>query len=429
MPANYTKKNGTSRGKSLYVPDPDKFLFNVDTFWYTVDVHNYDAVMDASLRERLIEGRNALSDGDDAEVIKIKLQDYENELSFEIGGGQKPVYAYQLRNADFAFYFTKRKRDDKTFPIKVQINQFILWDKKVMGAFIESQQILMSLGFDLGQAKGNRIDLCCHSDQYQWNLKDLCEKDFKYPRNLAKDNFPVFYKLDPDTGNFETVQFGDHSRFATRIYQKSIEIIKKDKTYFIDIYKQKGIDPSKVWNIEFEFHRDILKEFVNPFNGDPDYYDDINNLLSVEGLSLLWRFCVGYQFVHNSPFWKVLQDGDPQQFMKTGNYVIRAKDIDASVYREFKQIRGRLKKFVFTTGFDSGSGMNEAINLFYQMFQEAEEEEELDWEDELNKARAKYHDRQINGLLSQGQKCMIELNRLNREKKESSKNEDQNGQS
>lgn len=418
MPPSYTKSKGSRRGQPLYTPDADKMLFNVDTFWYTVDVENYDAVMDDWLRERLNAGRNALEDGEDLEFIEIVLEDYENPLLFEIGKGQKPVYAYQIRNNDFAFYFTKRKRDDKTYPIKVQINQFVLWDKKVIGAFLESQMILMNLGFVLGNAKGNRIDLCCHSDQFQWNAEDLKSSVFSFPRNIAKDNFPNWYKLNPDTGEFETVEFGDRKRCATRIYNKSLEIEKKRKSYFKDIYAQKGMNPEKVWNIEFELHRDLLKEFIHPTEGTPGYFDDINNLLSVEGLSYLWTWLTKYQFTHLSKFWSILQNGDPEQFIVTGDYVIRAKDIDSTVYREFKQIRGRLKKFIITQEVEHGSMMNEAISRFYAMYQEVEEEEKLDYEEEVNKARQKYHDKKINGLLSFDQKGQVKLNRENRQKKE-----------
>ncbi|MGG0816181.1 replication initiation protein [Paenibacillus alvei] len=412
MPQSYTKPKGKDRkGAQRYDVDPERFLFNVDTFWYTVDCDNYDDVMDSWLRERLIEGRTALSDGEEPHTISVELEDYENPLSFDIGGGQKPAYAYQLRNADFAFYFTPRRRADDTYPIKVQINQFILWDKKVIGAFLESQCILMELGFQLGNAKGNRIDLCCHSDQFDWKVSDFTGKLFKYPRNVAKDNFPNFYKLNPDEGSFETVEFGDRSRCSARIYNKSIEIKKKKKDYFKEIYEQRGMNPDKVWNVEFELHRDMLKEFIHPQTGEPRYFDDINNLLSVEGLSYLWTWLTEYQFVHNSAFWKALQKGDPERFITTGDYVIRAKDVNASIYQEFMQIRGRLQKFILTRPFEEGSGMNEALSMFYKMYAELEEEGERDWEEEVFKKRQKYHDRQINGLLSPAQKLAIEANK------------------
>lgn len=409
----YTKQSGSSRGKPTFIPNKENFLFNVDTFWFTIDIDNYDDIMNGYLREELETGRAALDEGE-VKTIDVTLSGYDNPISFEIGRGQAPVYAYQIRNQDFAFYFTKRKREDKTYPIKVQINQFILWDKKVLGAYMESVEVLYRLGFKCGDAKPNRIDLCCHSDQFKWTLSDLEESVFSFPQNIAKDNYPNFYKLNPSTGEFQTVEFGDRSRLATRIYNKSAEIKAKNKDYFRDIYMQKGINPDGVWNIEFELHRDLLKEFVSPYDGLPNYFDTIENLLSDDGLNLLWTWLTKYQYQHNSKFWKTLQEGDPTQFTQTGNYVIRAKDIDSSLYREIKQIRGRLKKFILTT---DQTSINEAISNFYEMMIDVEKDEHLNFDKEVINQKKLYHDKKINGLLSQDQKCMIELNRQNRQKK------------
>ncbi|GAC41457.1 transcriptional regulator, partial [Paenibacillus popilliae ATCC 14706] len=45
MPQNYSKPKGSRRGQKQFKPDPEKFLYNVDTLWYTFDALNYDAVM------------------------------------------------------------------------------------------------------------------------------------------------------------------------------------------------------------------------------------------------------------------------------------------------------------------------------------------------------------------------------------------------
>jgi hypothetical protein len=412
MPSNYTKPNGKKNGKTMYKPDPNRFIFNVDTLWFTIDIDNYDEVMDSGLKQVLMEGRESLADGDEPHVIEIDLRGYENNLLFEIGGGQKPVYAYQIRNEDYAFYFTKRKREDKTFPVKVQINQFKLWDKGAIDAYIEAIYILGQLGFICGQAKANRIDLCCHSDQFIWKLDDL--KDFKYPENIAKDNKPNWQRLDPETGEFETVYYGDRSRLQLRIYNKSKEIKDKQKFYFNQIYEQKGIDPEKVWNIEFELHRDILKEYVHPTTGENGYFDDLENLLSVEGLSYLWTHLTLYKFGHDTPFWKRLRKGDPKKFIETKDYILTTKDIDSSKMREVAQIRGRLMKLVLTEDNEVGSELNEAIKQFINLVDYYEDEKEKDFEKDLNRRRQKYVDAQINGLVKKQHLKIAEINLRNR---------------
>ena len=188
---------------------------------------NYQDVLNNGLRDLLIEGRNYIMDTDEPMYIEVHLEYYENPLVFEILPGQPPLYQYSIRNSDLAIYFSKNARVDQ-LPMKVQLNQFILWEKGVFEAYKEALDILNSLGFILNQKKLNRVDFAVHSDQYQWTLDEL--KSFDYPRNIAQDNFPNFWRLDPLTGRFETVYFGSRSTCQLRIYNKSVEAKKKKKS-------------------------------------------------------------------------------------------------------------------------------------------------------------------------------------------------------
>ncbi len=97
----------------------------------------------------------------------------------------------------------------------------------MINAYAESLGVLMSFGFATGKAKMNRIDFAVHSDQWKWILDDL--KTFEYPRNFKDDNKPDFFRLDPCSGEFETVYFGNRTRLQLRIYNKTKEIMKKEK--------------------------------------------------------------------------------------------------------------------------------------------------------------------------------------------------------
>jgi hypothetical protein len=395
LPPTYTKKNGTDRdGKPRFRVDSSKFLFNVDTFYYTVDAVNYDDVLTGGLLEQLEQGRSSYYESNNLDFIEIKLEKYENPTIFEINPGQRPWYGYCIRNNDFAIYFMTKRRGDDTYPIKVQIHQFKLWEQGILNAYMEAEEILYQLEFKTTNGKPNRIDLCVHSDQFQWILTDLIRMD--YPRDILDTNKPHFIRLDPATGEFETVYYGDRSRLQMRVYNKSKEIKAKQKYYFNEIYGQHELNAENVWNIEFEIHRDYLKDFVDPATGERGYYDDVNNLLTEKGLSYLWTHLVFQKFYHDSSFWKVLQQGDPNRFIAMKDFLIRLKDIDSTLEREVAQIRGRLMKFALNQDTEEGSEVNAAIRLFYEKLHEYEDDKEKDFSKDLDKKRRKYQNYIIN---------------------------------
>jgi len=407
MGQNYTKSKGSRRGEKLYQPDPKRFLYNVDTLWYTYDAENFEAVMGDilssnqdqhnKLSEKLEKGKIKASNSKLKDYIQVKLKRYENPIIFEIQTfGQAPVYAYQIRNEDMAFYFANRRRGDDTFPIKVQINQLKLWELGVQEAYKESLSVLSELGFVFTSSKPSRIDLCVHSDQWIWNFSDL--QDFEYPRNFSQDNHPDFVKLDMKTGHFETVYFGDRSRLQLRIYNKSKEIQSKRKYYFLELYKQRGMDVNKVWNHEFEIHRSYLRDFANECTGEVRVFDSMDFLLYENGLSMLWKHLVSH-FVHHSAFWSVLQKGDINNFVDCKNYLFRLKDINVNKMAEVAQIGGRLQKLVLDKDLPNNVDMmKEAMNIFASMYREYQNVKEINFEDEVYRKRQRYMDIELSKL-------------------------------
>jgi hypothetical protein len=402
MPQSYTKKKG-----SRVVPDPDKFLFNIDTFWYNIDAMNYDEVMDSGFREFLRSAREYYMDTDERKTLEVELPGYDHPVVFEVYPGQPPLYQYSIRNEDMAIYFSKSKRDDH-MPMKVQLNQFILWEKGLQDAYIESLWVLAALGFEHGKGKLNRVDFAVHSDQWQWNFKDF--EKFEYPRNLARDNFPNWWRLDPVTGNFQTVYFGDRTTCQLRIYQKSIESKKKGKDYFLELYESLGMDKDKVWNVEIEVRRDFIKE-CKDLDGLA-LFDDLDKVFEENRLSLLWSYLMKL-YHHPSAFWTVLSSGKPGVFEKVKGYLKRQKDNDANAWRETAQIRGRLMTFLLN---DSSLSIEDAIRKFLEKNREYEKVKDKDFSAELAKKKKMFHDPEINHTLT-----VIELNEEERRKQREEK--------
>jgi hypothetical protein len=260
----------------------------------------------------------------------------------------------------------------------------------VHDAYVESLYVLAEMGFVFEASKPNRIDLCVHSDQFSWCYTDF--KSFIWPLNFKGDNQPSFIKLNPSTDEFETVYFGDRSRLQLRIYNKSKEIEAKRKDYFKDLYVRKGMNPDRVWNVEFEVRRDYLKDFVNDNTGETRVFGSVDYLLKYDGLSMLWTHLVS-KFNHDSLFWRVLQEGDSDKFVQCKNYLFRLRDIDTTKMREVAQIRGRLQNLILNEKLpDDADFMIESLKQFVSMCHDYEDETERDFEDEVYKKRRRYMD-------------------------------------
>lgn len=384
MPKAYTKQNG----KNAFIPDEKRFLFNVDTLYYSAFSVNYNEVMQDGLLLDLEVGKEHASKFEgDLHTIDVKLPRYNHNIIFEILPNGKTAYSYQIRNEDFAFYFAK-ENSGSNFPIYVQLNQFKLWKDGVVNAYMETLEILALLGFKVLQCKPSRIDLCCHSDQFQWLVTDL--KKLSSPINTSQ---PDFFKLNPLTMEFETVMYGKRNYNQLRIYNKTTELFAKQKYHFLQVYEEYGLT-GEVWNIEFEIHRKFLKNIS--VDGEKDFFDSMDNLISEKGLSILWTEMTNNRFSHSSPFWKTLQKGDKQKFYSTNSYMTRIKDIDDSKDREASQILGRLKKFVLNK---EENDLNTAIKEFLTYCYEEKEDKINEFEDIVKIKKQKFVAKEINNLL------------------------------
>lgn len=348
MPQNYTKKNGFSTsGVQQFKPDPKKYLHNIDTLWLNVDSYYYDKIMDMGLRNMLIAGRAAVQDGDgDEYFVECKLANYENPLLFAVMGGNPPLYQYSLRNDSMAIYFSKTRRENQ-LPMRVQLNQFLLWEKGVEAAYEEALCVLKTFGFLPSEVRINRVDFAVHSDQFQWTIQDM--QTFDYPRNIKDDNQPNYYRLDAMTGRFGTMMQGSRDRLAIRIYNKSKEIEDKKKFYFYELYAKHGMDVDNVWNIEIECRRPFLKDLAESEDDEnlTRIFDDFDYCLSNDGLSKLWSLLMN-KYTHESAHWKMLHKLSDHFNFKPIHGITVVKDKISDFERELPQILGRLAVAVVT---------------------------------------------------------------------------------
>lgn len=405
-------KNGlTPKGTQRFKPDPSKYLYNIDTLWLNVGAAHYDTVMDYALRDILISGRESRNDDGENMAVEVEVEGYENPVVFEVHGGNPPLYQYSLRNDSMAIYFSKTDRKNGQLPMRVQINQFPLWEKGVEGAYFEAMSVLRALMFNVTEVKLNRVDFAVHSDQFEWNFEDMAT--FNYPRNIKDDNKPNFFKLDPSTGEFGTMMVGDRSRLAIRIYNKSKEIEDKKKYYFYDLYLRKKMDIKNIWNIEIECRRPFLKDLVEEIfqsreNVEEEkiemkrIFDDFNYCLYNGGLSKLWSLLMT-KYNHDSTHWRMLNKLDKHFKFNDVHGLTVEKDTAANFEKEVPQILGRLSRAVVS---DHDMSLENAIRKLYDAIPDYEERQKrkgkniVTFEDRVLNKKSMILNKTINSTIS-----------------------------
>ncbi|SKQ05941.1 Uncharacterised protein [Mycobacteroides abscessus subsp. massiliense] len=155
------------------------------------------------------------------------------------------------------------------------------------------------------------------------------------------------------------------------------------------------MDPEKVWNVEFEVHREYLKGFSCEETGETGIFDTMDFLLRLDGLSLLWTHLTN-KYSHSSAFWGIVRAGDVNRFVDCGQHVFRFKDIDATKEREVAQIRGRLMKLILNQDLpDDSDPMNEALKVFVSMVHEYEDDNDKSFDDDVLRKRREYMDTEM----------------------------------
>ncbi|TAK83759.1 MAG: hypothetical protein EPO20_16840 [Betaproteobacteria bacterium] len=70
-------------------------------------------------------------------------------------------------------------------------------------------------------------------------------------------------------GEFSGYTVGQGGPMSCRLYNKSLEILKSHKTYFVELWKRSGMDPNRmVWRLEFQAVREVLHQLgIQSFKG------------------------------------------------------------------------------------------------------------------------------------------------------------------
>ncbi len=282
-------------------------IVNIDTLEIGFDVYDYESSIESYLdllEECKNEKRDSMYKGEDHKSF-IEI----GGIDFEVLHAGKHGYAYILHNDDMELNIAKfRSTIDDFYPIRVRFKAKLLWEQGQL-AYQYVARFIRDNFNDFGTTKVGRVDFACHTDGIDLEVSDW-------------DNFVGRHKTDQAirfNRVLETLYFGSRKtkKCYCRIYNKSKKILRdKDGEWFFDIWMENGLDPLKVWNIEFELKRGMLKEL-----GVESYEDLSANIHSI------WIYLTG-----NWLTWRI-----PGKDSNKSRHDIRPEWIDIqSAYKDFE---------------------------------------------------------------------------------------------
>jgi len=175
------------------------------------------------------------------------------EHLFQVHGKGSSLYSYILSDNSFRISFSSMEA--KKLPLAyVQIKSDWLVLRGVRGACAELDVIIEQFNSETEQHEANvsRADLF---------VDFVCDFPFETQPVAAWVRRAKRISSHVIGQTFTGYSFGLGGDMSARLYDKTKEIETSKKDYIKDIWKEKGWDgESKVWRLEFQFKRSVLKE-------------------------------------------------------------------------------------------------------------------------------------------------------------------------
>lgn len=174
-----------------------------------------------------------------------------NDHHFEVKDKGKGHFPFVL--ADNWYHIQVSRASSQSLPmLYVQIASEILSRSGITSSVINVNSMAMILGKLDGLPTVSRVDLCVDFVT-EYDLSDFPRNSWVTRANLVSTHF--------ERNEFTGYTFGMGGRLSCRLYNKSLEIEKSGKDYFLPLWKEGGWDgDSTVWRLEYQFKRSILNE-------------------------------------------------------------------------------------------------------------------------------------------------------------------------
>lgn len=224
-------------------------------------------VKDEVLEELIKKKELAQSDDDGLQAMARMPID---EHCFEVSDKGRRSYAFVLMDNWFQIQVSASKRR-KIPEVYVQVSSVLLNCLGLDNALTHLRSVVSKLLADIEEETISRIDLF---------VDFTSERDFSKIHDEEWITRAHAISRHSENRVFTGFSIGMGGDIAVRLYDKTIEITKRNKLFFIEIWKKQGWDGEKVWRLEFQLRRAFLGQMsVNTVSDLLIFVNDV------------WRYC------------------------------------------------------------------------------------------------------------------------------------------
>jgi len=327
----------------------------IDKLNATLNIKNYDesakevlSLLEDKKNEAKLVGANNAS-----ATVHCQIG---NEF-FEVKPNGTKGYAYILHNDKYEVKLSKfRSERDDFYPVYVSIKADQLWSNGPLQSWMDFKLWVEDNLGEINNNKINRLDLCCHTDEFECTIIDIENFKGRY------FNDQIFRDRRKVTGFI----FGSRSsqKVYCRIYNKTTEVSKKRKSlWFHDVWKEHDVDESKsVWNIEFELNRSYFKDVQ---------LDNVEDVFF--RLKSIWQYCSEEWLVMTlndksrierstiNPIWLKLQRAFDDY--KDYGLIKRTKQLQRDAQAMVPSTMGNITSYAARKGIDNIDNILDALKL------------------------------------------------------------------
>jgi len=252
----------------------------IDTVEFGIDIENYLIFFKDNL---LWFGELKAKAQETAIEEEVTISD----LTLKVHRTGIPFYAYKLSCNDFSICFMDKEMKENA-PVRVRLMSSYLWSygyseatARLVKWFTEAFHLSIS------GTRLSRLDICMDTDEatfVECDIKGIVTKARGKKKHFVSDEFQEGRK-------FSGFTIGRGNPILARIYNKTMEIKKSQKTWFYQIWEEADWNENKdVWRVEFQIRREALKEF------GIDNLDDV-----IEKEASLWAYLTGEWLLLKQP--------------------------------------------------------------------------------------------------------------------------------
>ena len=234
--------NEFGQDNSVFECKRDKFLPNIDTFYYSVFFKgdNTESKMFENLFLKL-------------DILKALAKEKKESQSFDdehlLTMRSYAIYQYCITKQDlYDIFISDYLPNDSTPRVVVQIRSYGLWllgtDKMIDDSFEAVKNIFSSFDVEIEKTRENRIDYCYHTNYIQEPYTFFSDNKIRRKMKTTLDMYQKLGHINKNSITLDYFALGQRksNNLFVRTYNKSREVIEEGyKSFFFAIWLDKGL--------------------------------------------------------------------------------------------------------------------------------------------------------------------------------------------